>query len=120
MLLLGFLVCLAVITVPIAIAWFHFRHKTRADAQMTIRAALERGQELSPALVEKLAHPTAQDLSRRSMDLRRGVLLIAVAIAITIFGVLAPGGAQRMLAISALPFMIGLAYLGLWKFSHRD
>jgi hypothetical protein len=25
-----------------------------------------------------------------------------------------------MLAISALPFMIGLAYLGLWKFSHRD
>jgi membrane protein implicated in regulation of membrane protease activity len=114
------MVSLAFVLVSITTAWLYYRYKSRAEAQSTVRAALEKGQELSPAVVEKLIEPLAPTMSRRTIDLRRGVILIAVGIAISVFGSVAAPSWREALALASLPLIIGLAYLGLWKFAPRD
>ena len=55
-------------------------------------------------------------------DLRRGVLLIAFGIAFMILGGIMPhnepDAMRGIVAISSFPVVLGLAYLGLWRFSH--
>ena len=55
-------------------------------------------------------------------DLRRGVLLIAFGIAFIVLGTIMPHdepeAVRGIVAISSFPIILGLAYLGLWRFSH--
>jgi hypothetical protein len=89
------------------------------DAQVTIRAALEKGQPLSPELLERLMLPIASNANRRNVDLRRGVILVAVGVGIGVIGVAAAPTLKEALAFAVLPFVIGLAYIALWKFAPR-
>ncbi len=92
----------------------YFRHKTRQELQTTVRTAIERGQELTPEVLEGLA----DSLNSKFGDLRRGVISIAIGIAILVFGfLLGEEEAERpLMAISAFPFLIGIVYVGLWNF----
>ncbi len=92
----------------------YFGHKTKHEVQETIRAALEKGQELSPELLEKLGGALPSPKS----DLRRGVIFVAIAIALGVFGSVFPEADLQgmMLSIAAFPFLIGVAYLGLHRF----
>lgn len=93
--------------------YYYFRFRTRAEMQHTVRIAIEKGQELSPELVDRLGEP------RITADtyLRRGFIALALALGIATFGLLIDEEdvPQKMLAISALPFFISMAYLALWR-----
>jgi hypothetical protein len=96
--------------------FFFFRFRTRKEIQQTLRAAIEQGQELTPDILDRLGE-TRSGVA----DLRRGVISVAVAIGLLAFGFLLgeEDALGPLLAISAFPFLIGLAYLGLWKFREQ-
>ena len=100
--------------------FFWFRHRNRADMQQTIRLALDRGQELSPELIDRLGHPTP----RKDRDLRLALIWLALAAGVSLCGLAVPdpsGYALRgCLAGAAFPFAIGVAYLLIWRFVGRD
>ena len=98
----------------IAGLFMYFRYRVKQDVQTTVRAALDKGQELSPEMLEKLG----ESLRSPKSDLRRGVLAMSLGLALIAFAfLLGEEDAQRALtAIAAFPFLIGVAYLGLHKF----
>ena len=97
---------------------FYLRYRTRTEIQTTVRAAIERGQDLSPDLIEGLM----DSLTTRHADLRRGVISLAVGAAF--FGFAGLVGEEEavgpLMAIGMFPILIGLAYLGLWFFLSRE
>jgi len=94
--------------------YFHYRYKTRRDLQSTIKAVIEQGQELTPELLERLG----QQARPAGSDLRRGVVLVAVGVALAALGSLVgeEEAVGPMLAFGMFPFILGIAYLGLWRF----
>ena len=104
----------------IAVTGIALRYRTRVQHQMTVRAAIEKGQALTP---EFLAGLTERVPSRNSnRDLRFGVIAIALGLGIAGFGLIV---AERevvrvMLAIGNVPFLLGLALITLWRFQPRD
>ncbi len=98
----------------------YFRHRTRADMQQTIRLALERGTELTPDMINRLAGPEPS----KNKDLRVGLiwLALAVGLALAAFAVPDPtGNALRgTLAGAAFPFAIGVAYMIMWRYGSKD
>lgn len=100
--------------------FFWFRYRMRNDMQQTIRTAIEKGQELSPEIIDRLGsrkpHPDA--------DLRKALIWVAAAAGVGAFGI-AMGVYEDevrniMLGIAAFPFFIGLAHAVLWRFGSRD
>ncbi len=93
---------------------FYMKYKTRHDVQNTVRAAIERGEVLSPELIETLA----VSISSPYADLRKGVISLALGAAGMSFAVLLgeEDAARPIMALSVFPILIGLAYLGLWYF----
>ena len=104
---------LSIATVPVL--YFYFRYRSRQESQSTLRAAIERGLELTPELLQQLGEPA----QRKDADLRRGVLTMAVGVGLAAFGLLQgdPEVFLRLRAGGALFFIIGLALLALWRFS---
>lgn len=98
--------------------FFWLRYRNRQDMQMTIRAALDKGQELSPELIDRLGHPKAGN----NRDLRLGVIWVAVAVALAIFGQVVPDEEAVMVlsGMAAFPLCIGAAYLIIWRFAGND
>lgn len=100
--------------------FFWFRYRMRNDLQQTIRTAIDRGQELTPEIVDRLGQPARN----KNSDLRVALVWLAIAAGIALIGLAAPdptGHAVRgTLAGSALPFCIGLAYLIMWRFTGNE
>ena len=96
---------------------FYFRYRTRQAVQQTIRAAIEQGQELTPEVLEGLT----DSLNSRNGDLRRGIISLTIGVAIFAFCMLLgkEDATAPLTAIAAFPFLIGIAYLGLWFFLKR-
>ena len=107
---------IAVVAMVCTIAYLRFRR--RQEVQNTIRAAIDRGQELTPEILERLGEPTHP----KHRDLRRGVIAVGTGLGLAAFGLLVgeEEAVQPLIAISALPFLIGLAYIGLWFFTGRE
>ena len=100
--------------------FFWFRFRARSEMQQTIRSAIDKGQELSPELVESLG--TSQKRSKYQ-DLRNGMIWLAVGAGTALFGV-AMGQVEEevtaiMAGVSAMPFMIGIAYVIMWRVTER-
>jgi len=97
--------------------YLYIRYRTQREVLVTVRQAIERGQELTPELLERLGQtPRGKDA-----DLRRGVIAVALGVALALFGQLVgqEEARQPLLAIGAIPLLVGLAYLGLWRFGNR-
>ncbi|ANO50242.1 DUF6249 domain-containing protein [Woeseia oceani] len=92
---------------------FYFKHRTRAEIQKTVRVVLEKGQELSPELLDSLGEPKKSG----NHDLRRALVFMALALATATFGYLLneEDVAEKLVAIAMFPFFISLAYLAMWK-----
>ena len=111
---------IALFAAIVAIIWLfsHYNYKKRLTAHETLRLAVEKGQEVSPELVERMSYLNDPVKS----DLRRGVLLIAFGIAFMVLGAIIPHdepeAVRGILGVSSFPVILGLAYLGLWRFSH--
>ncbi len=82
-----------------------------------MRQAIDKGHELTHDLLERLGEPSKPG----SSDLRRGIIGLTIGAGIAVFGVVLgeEDAVRPLLAISAFPFLVGIAYLGLWKFSDR-
>ncbi len=104
----------------VGVIWLfsHYNYKKRLTAHETLRLAVEKGQEVSPELVERMSYLNDPAKS----DLRRGILLIAFGLAFISLGMLIPhdepDAFRGMLGVSSFPIILGAAYLGLWRFSH--
>jgi len=102
------------------VSLFWFRYRARRDMQETFRTALDRGQELTPDIIDRLGHPKAS----KDKDLRLGVIWMAIAAGLVLCGFAVPdpsGHALRgILAGAAFPFAIGIAYLLLYRFTERE
>ena len=98
--------------------WLWFRYKARHAVQTTIRTAIEKGSGLSPELIENLVNPPVAP----HRDLRRGVISIAIAAGIALFGVILgeDDAVRPLLGVAAMPFCIGLAYLLMHRFGRSD
>jgi hypothetical protein len=96
---------------------YYFQHRTRRDAQATVRAAIERGEPLSPELLDRLVQPAAPVPMRN--DMRRGVIGIALGVGIGAIGVVVgdEDALRALLAIACVPLVLGIAYLVLWRLS---
>lgn len=98
--------------------FFWFRFRARAEAQSTIRAALERGHELTPEIIDRLGHPRPAEHA----DRRKAVIALALGVAVAAFGfILDEADAVRpLLAISAFPFALGIGFLIISRFSGKS
>ncbi|MDE0451341.1 MAG: DUF6249 domain-containing protein [Gammaproteobacteria bacterium] len=102
--------------------YFYLRHRTSQSVQETVRTAIEQGQQLTPEILERLGQ-TPQRAKSENSDLRRGVILIAAGIGVAAIGALAgedEGTVRLFLTLGFLPFMVGIAYLGLWRFDRSE
>ena len=102
------------------VSLFWFRYRARRDMQETFRTALDKGQELTPDIIDRLGHPKAS----KDKDMRLGVIWMAIAVGLVLCGFAVPdpsGHALRgILAAAAFPFAIGIGYLFLYRFTERD
>ena len=100
--------------------FFWFRYRMRNDMQETIRTAIEKGQELSPEIIDRMGSPKPA----RNADLRKATIWIASALGIATFGIAMAGTDEEvpaiMLGIAAFPFFIGVAYAILWRFARSE
>ena len=98
------------------VVWFRFR--SRGEVQTTIRAALDKGHELSPEIIDRLGHPKPS----KDKDMRFGIIWLSLAVALVLIGfaVPEPDALRGTLAGAAFPFCIGTAYLILHRFTDKD
>jgi hypothetical protein len=98
---------------------FWFRYRARREMQETLRVALDKGQDLTPEIIDRLGHPKAAP----DKDLRLGIIWLAIAGGLVLCGFAVPddsGEALRgILAGAAFPFAIGVGYMILHFFSGR-
>jgi hypothetical protein len=85
-----------------------------------VRAAIEKGQALTPEFLAGLTEAPRRNTTNR--DLRFGIIAVALGIGIAMFGwIVREEEVQRvLLAIGNVPFLIGLALIALWKFQPRE
>lgn len=105
----------AIVLVCFLVLFFRFRG--RQELQMTLRAAIDSGQTLSPEMLEKLS----QAMQEPDKDLRRGAVAMAIGLALVVFAIAVgeDDATGPLLGMSAFPFLIGAAYLLLW-FINRE
>jgi hypothetical protein len=105
----------------VASLFFWLRYRGRVNLQQTLRTAIEKGHEVTPELVASLGGSQSHS---RYRDARLAVIWLAVAAGLILFGAGMSAIEEEvfsiMLAISAFPFMIGLAYLIMWRFTGDD
>jgi hypothetical protein len=94
--------------------WVWFRFKGKREMQVTLRSAIEKGQDLSPELIENLINPPVSP----QRDLRRGVIGVVIAIGFALFGVILgeEDAIRPLLGIAMFPFSIGVAFLLMHHF----
>ena len=98
----------------------YFRYQRNQALQATIRAAIEKGQELPMEALEAISQPKKPE-PKKDQDLRRGVVLIAVGLGIGAFGYLIgdEDAFGPMMGIGSIPLLIGLGLTLLWVLRSR-
>lgn len=102
----------------VGIVWLvsFFNSRKRLTIHETLRHAIDKGQTLSPELLQNMSLVT--DPVRA--DLRRGVLFLAFGAAFAVLGTLIgmeeSEAVTPMLGIATFPIFMGIAYIGLWAF----
>ncbi|MDH3612536.1 MAG: DUF6249 domain-containing protein [Gammaproteobacteria bacterium] len=100
--------------------FFWFRYRARGDLQTTIRTALDKGQELTPELIDRLGGSKPVE----HKDLRLALIWLAIAAGMVLIGFsvsfYAIEALYGVLAGAALPFCIGIAYLIMWRYTERE
>ncbi|MGE5567010.1 MAG: DUF6249 domain-containing protein [Parcubacteria group bacterium] len=114
-----FLFLAAIILVP---GYLRSREKQRLHD--TLRLAYEKGQPVPPEMIEALQTDRARPQPDR--DLRRGIVLLCIALAMVVFGLMVgqipetEGHATwPMVGVAAFPGFIGIGYIAFWLASRR-
>lgn len=99
-------------------SFFWFRYKARSEMQATFRQALDKGQELTPEVIDRLGHPKPS----KDKDFRFSVIWLSLAAGLVLIGFAIPeeDALRGTLAGAAFPFCIGIAYMILHLFTDRE
>ena len=107
----------------LAIIWLIglFGQRKRQAIHETIRLAMEKGQELSPQMIKDMSLIT----NPRVSDLRRGIVLMSIAVAFCLIGFINLAvhdgrAAVEIFSVAVFPGMIGLAYIALSRFGYDN
>lgn len=102
----------------IVIGGFAFNYKKRRVAYDAIKTAIEKTGSVDPALVQAII----RDHVGPYADLRRGVILIAVAAAFIVLGYMlhAEDALRPMVGVASFPGLVGLAYVLFHFFAPRE
>lgn len=101
----------------VIVAWFYWNHRNRVSIMDTVQKALDRGDALSPELLDRLGAAA----NPKMRDLRRGVVFLALGVAgllCSLFFDIAEV-VNGIRAASVFPLMLGLGFLIVWKMN-RD
>ncbi|WGM47372.1 hypothetical protein KOAAANKH_02248 [Brevundimonas sp. NIBR10] len=109
----------------IAIVPGYLKHRERKEMQATLRASIEKGQPLPPEVIEALSKEGVKAPPTAHSDLRVGVILLAVSIGVALFGyafTFISGFEESkvsvpIMGLSAIPGMVGLAFIILSAFN---
>ena len=101
------------------LGWIYFRYRTRLEAQLTFRAAIEKGTDLGPEFIRMLSEEQQPNPMR---DLRRALVWLALATGLVLMGfaIPEPEALSGLMAGAALPFTIGCAYLVMYAISSKQ
>lgn len=108
------LVPIAFFAIIPAIVWAvaAYRHKSHAATVQLLETMAEKGETITPEIIKTLG------VRRRPQhaDLRLGLILIAIALSVVIFGTVIPDeeATEIFRGLASFPFLVGLVFLGLW------
>lgn len=99
-------------------AHFYFNTRLEELKQRTLQKALDSGLPLTPVFLETVG----QSFDAKLRDLRRGVILIALGLAVLIFGYAASelNPDVPVSAFSLFPLLVGFGYLLVWKLQDNN
>ena len=108
----------AIILVPIIL-----RYRDRARMHETLRMAYEKGQPVSPEMLEML-QKNVKRTSGKFADLRRAIIFIGIGLGLIAMGLSLSQFAEEALygltAVAMIPTFVGLGFLVLWFFTRKD
>lgn len=99
-------------------ASLYFNYRKRRVVYDAIQVAIEKTGSVEPALVEAIMRENVGP----NADLRKGIILIAIAAAFGILGFLIPEqeALGPMLGVAAFPGFVGFAYVAFHFFAPRE
>ncbi|WP_428409728.1 DUF6249 domain-containing protein [Hyphococcus sp.] len=102
----------------IVISAFYFSYKKRTVVYDAIKVAIEKTGTVDAALVEAIIRDNVGPYA----DLRKGIILIAVAAAFMILGVFVDDqeAVGPMIGVASFPGLVGLAYVAFHFFAPRE
>ena len=97
---------------------FHFSYKKRMVVYEAIRVAIEKTGNADPQLINAIVRENVG----ANADLRKGIILVAVALAFITLGYVIPEEDvfEPMLGVAAFPGLVGLAFIGFHFFAPRE
>jgi len=115
-------IAIAICVSVVILVFLFLRYRTRYDYQLTVRQAVDKGQQLTPEFLERLAERAIRQERNPNRDLRFGAIAIAIGLAIGSFGLILgePDAVRPLIGVGNLPFLVGVAMLALWKFAPRE
>jgi hypothetical protein len=99
----------------ILITYFFLKSRDKSEVQKTIRDALDKGNQLTPEIIEKMSVVQSPKVT----DLRRGIVLVSLGIAVFLAGWVA-GDFKNTSPIGMFPLMLGIGFLSVWKINKYD
>jgi hypothetical protein len=100
------------------VVFLYLKFRAKAEAQQTIRLALEKGTELSPEFIKQIGEPEPP----KDRDLRRGMIWIALGIGMVLLalGIDEKDAMGPLMGTAAFPTLIGVAHIIMWRFGARS
>lgn len=96
--------------------YLSFSNKNKAKKMETLVKVVEHGAEVDPELLKMLDEPSGP-----TIDLRKGLVWLALGIPLTIALFFANGGEEWEVGLFGLiPVFIGIAYLIVMKYGHDE
>jgi len=92
-----------------------FSSKNKKEVQLTIRHLLDKGENITPELLEKLGTYKSQKV----IDLRRGLALVSVGLACFVSGFIVDE-IRIGLAFGIFPLLLGIAFYICWKMTRDE
>lgn len=103
--------------IPLSIyIWLFYSTKKEEDRQNTIRTAIDKGQELTPEIIQSLV-PTP--VTSKYRDLRIGLPIIGLSIGWMLFGNFGVHDPEVTWA-AAFPLFFGLGFVIAWYISSKE
>ena len=84
--------------------------KNKKEVQLTIRQLLDKGESITPELLERLGTFKSQKI----IDLRRGLALASVGLACVLSGLIVDE-IRIGVAVGLFPLLLGVAFFLCWK-----